>query len=304
MINRIKRELASIDFKGYASGLGDGDLNAQFGPEAFFAYLTKNAPSSLSNSLRIIYETPYTNKDKKIEAIAQSLTALNEAVALSVEQRNFFTVIGGDHSSGICTWSTLAHQLDELISLIWINGHLDAHTYHSSHSKNVHGMPVANLLGFCDLPELKPTKGSFSAIEPEHLYLIGARSYEKEEVSLLKDLGVKVYFVEDVLKQGINSVLNEVTILARTKTNHFGISIDIDAFDYSQMPGTGLHMENGLCVETFINALEGPPLNGLVGLEIAEYNPKKEHDFITSKRLITIIDKIHKESFHLDFSHF
>ena len=64
---------------------------------------------------------------------------------------DFPLIIGGDHSCAIGTWSGIARSLNETgqesIGLVWVDAHLDSHTFETSSSWAIHGMPLACLLG-------------------------------------------------------------------------------------------------------------------------------------------------------------
>lgn len=278
---------SEIDLIGYASGMAGYDIGAQDGPAAFFTWL-----ETQEKNIAPFMIEEQKHASSKLLTIKNTLITLSKKVERSVQCDRIFTVIGGDHSCGIGTWSGVANQLKEPFSLIWVDAHMDAHTMESSPSKNIHGMPIAHLLGKSDNAFNSITK-AHPAILPEHLFLIGVRSFEHEEALFLKNQGVRIYFIEEVLERGIQTILEEVLNECRHRTNQYGLSIDVDAFDAMQMPGTGLPVDNGLCVHEFLKAVSNIDLvEGFLGLEIAEYNPHRDVDFKTVSIIYQLLNCI------------
>ncbi|MBT3815129.1 MAG: arginase, partial [Methylococcales bacterium] len=126
-----------------------------------------------------------------------------------------FLVIGGDHSCAMGIWSgvlqSLKHQRD--FGLIWLDAHMDAHTYFTSPTQNIHGMPIAALLGTTDkqLAHLYPGN---KFIKPENLVLMGIRSFEAQEYKLLKTRGIKIIFSDSIndFSQNLLSVAQQLSL--------------------------------------------------------------------------------------------
>jgi arginase len=195
-------------------------------------------------------------------------------------------VIGGDHSMGIATWHTVMHHYDASLGLIWVDAHLDAHTPESSYSKNIHGMPIAHLLGLWSKP-LVDLPFDYQYLQPVHLCLIGVRSYEPEEYDALQKLGVRIYFMDEVVERGIQTVMNEARVYLESCTKVQGLSIDLDAFNPAQIPGVGCPEEGGIDPISFLKSLDNFhwPI-----IEIAEYNPIRD----TSAKTVEFIMKLLK----------
>lgn len=112
---------------------------------------------------------------------------LANAVMKVTNKGNDLVVIGGDHSCAIGTWSGVARSCHHKgkIGLLWIDAHMDSHTCITSHTGNLHGMPVSHLLGYGD-PRLSDILGISPKILPQNLALVGIRSFEPEEKALLE----------------------------------------------------------------------------------------------------------------------
>ena len=192
-------------------------------------------------------------------------------------------VIGGDHSCAIGTWSGVAEKHGDF-GLIWVDAHMDSHTPQTSITQNVHGMPLANLLGYGDFTHLANPK-----LKPENLIPIGIRSYEPEEKELLDKLGVKIYYDENC--KNIHKVIEEAI-------NHFpaklplGVSIDMDAFTHKDAPGVGTPEPGGIDLKIFTAAMQAQSHRKLCCLEVVEFNPTFDKDNITANNVINIINHL------------
>lgn len=213
----------------------------------------------------------------------------DDSAALTREERRFVS-FGGDHTAAIGLWSGAARGLRQRAAgarfgMIWIDAHMDAHTPATTESGMIHGMPLACLLGEGEAA-LTTLAGARPAVAPENLCLIGTRSFEPGEAALLARLGVRVIDAGEVGRIGFAAAFAEARAIAGAGTAGYGISLDIDAFDPAEAPGTGYWEPGGLhgddVVAAFAALAHDPRL---LGLEIAEYNPHKDKDGRT-RRLI------------------
>ena len=122
-----------------------------------------------------------------VAAISQMSLQLARQVDHCVLNKEPFVTLGGDHSCAIGTWSGAAHALSSKgdLGLIWVDAHMDAHTFATTPSRNIHGMPVACLLGYGEAALIEVLQ-KMPKIKPGHLCLIGVRSYEEGEAALLQ----------------------------------------------------------------------------------------------------------------------
>jgi arginase len=187
----------------------------------------------------------------------------------------FPIIIGGDHSIAIGTWAALVqiYQAKEEFGLIWVDAHMDAHTYETSPSKAYHGMPLAALLGYGE-KELTELGGFKPKINPKHLVLIGIRSFEIGEKLLLEKLGVRIIYMDEVKQKGFKDCFAEALRVVTNGTKGFGVSIDMDAFDPAYALGVGSPALGGLMPQEVLMALKQlKNHSALKALEIVEYNP-------------------------------
>ncbi|MCC6535086.1 MAG: arginase [Burkholderiales bacterium] len=197
-------------------------------------------------------------------------------------------VIGGDHSCAIGTWSGVhaATRPRGPLGLLWIDAHLDSHTPQTSHTGLIYGMPLAALLGHGDSAFVDClTRGP--KLMPEHVCVLGARSYEPEERALLDRLGVRVIGAGEVARRGLGAALQDAFAIVGRAEGGYGITVDMDAFDPRDAPGVGTPAPGGLRAAQLIPALAALGADErLRGLEIAEYNPGRDRNGRTLKHAI------------------
>lgn len=283
-----------LQLLGYASGIAGADSGSSQGPfvlkESSYFSICKNNGIVL-NWLEILQPESGLSKVEIVEQLCSKLAA---STANLVKDNQFFTAFGGDHSCAIGTWggAALALRNQGQLGLIWVDAHMDSHTPETSPSGNIHGMPVACLLG-CGLPALVNIASFAPKIQPEHLCLIGVRSYESGEADLLKKLNVRIFYMEEVRQRGMKAVMQEALQIVKKGTAGFGISIDIDSIDPEDAPATGVAEPNGIPANALHDALT--LLNNepsLVGVEIAEFDPHRDKDHKTEKLIPRLINAI------------
>ena len=209
---------------------------------------------------------------------------------LAAEGKRFF-VVGGDHSCAVGTWSGAADALrpSGALGLIWIDAHMDMHLPETSHSGAINGMPVAALLGH-GAPQLTSVAQSGAAIDSRHLCLIGARSFEPEEIVFAQRHGVRVIDMPEVRERGLKAVLADAHAIATRGTAGYGVSLDLDAFDPREAPGVGTPAPGGIHAADFM-----APWNtlikdaGCVGIEIVEYNPARDRAARTARLMQDLV---------------
>lgn len=284
-----------IALVGFASGVAANNQDCALGPWYLYYH-----PELWRNLERGIYWKPMihtTSSERGLKILSlleKKLEELSRLLLPLIYKKKDFCVIGGDHSCGIATWSAVAHanRNDGDIGLIWIDAHMDSHTLETTTSQNFHGMPVAHLLGKGEA-SLHQLLDNSPKLKPENLCLIGVRSYQTSEAKLLAQLGVKVFFIEEVQQRGIDDVLAQACVLVNRTTCGMGISIDLDAIDPDDAPGVGCREPGGISAEALIRALKAVDKNiPLLGLEIAEFNPLADQDGKTARLVADLIGAI------------
>lgn len=227
--------------------------------------------------------------------VAATCRDLSDKVEWALGRQARAVVLGGDHSCAIGTWSGAARHLrrDGPLGLVWIDAHMDSHTPESSVSGTWHGMPLACLLGH-GAPRLTAIAGALPALAPQHVCLIGVRSYERGEQQLLQRLGVRVIHMGEVEERGIDAALDEALRIAGAATAGIGLSIDLDAIDPIEAPGVGSPEGGGIKAGALIQALHRASRHtDFTGVEIAEYNPELDRGGVTAELVCDLLVATH-----------
>ena len=274
----------SIIVIGAASGIGAPDPGCADGPDALHHYRVFHDTPLQHVEWDAILRVPHAQQDTPLHAVAALSKRLADEVEAVLHAGNFPLVVGGDHSCAIGTWSGVSHAFADTgpIGLIWIDAHMDSHTFATSPSGQIHGMPLACLLGHGDAM-LTAIDGTEAKLRPEHVCLIGVRSYEAGEAALLLRLGVRVFDMNEIRRRGLAEVFDAALAIVRQGTVGFGVSVDLDALDPAEEPGVGTPAPGGLYRAELAEALShlrGDP--NFVAMEIAEYNPRRDHEHATA----------------------
>lgn len=286
-----------------ASGIAGRDIGSGNGPlqikQSFFLKELDEA------GLSYHWEPTIQAKDHGSQNVVQEThrvcTHLAKAISQLIRDQKFFVVLGGDHSCAIGTWSGVYDALHTSgrVGLIWLDAHMDSHTPETSPSGRIHGMPLAALMGQ-GYASLTQVLHHGPKINPEHVSLIGVRSFEEGEAALLKKLNVKVYFMDEVKARGFDTVFQEAIARAKQGTFGYGISLDLDGLDPNDAPGVDVPESNGLKAQDILNGLafvSNDPQ--LIGIELVEFDPLHDQDQKTEKLLVSFLKTIasHRQGF-------
>jgi arginase len=186
-------------------------------------------------------------------------------------------VIGGDHSlaagsvAAAAGWARRTRDLP--LGLLWIDAHGDMNTPATSTSGNVHGMPLAALLG-PEPAELSQIGGYSPKVLPAHTVLVGVRNLDEREKIAVRDSQVHVFTMKDIDRQGIAAVMEQAVGLAGNGTAGIHVSFDLDACDPGIAPGVGTPVKGGLDYREAHLAMEIVSDSGLLtSLDLVEINP-------------------------------
>ncbi|MCF6282168.1 MAG: arginase [Candidatus Polarisedimenticolaceae bacterium] len=229
-------------------------------------------------------------------ALARLFRHIRRQIQSSVTNGHPFIFMGGDHSCAMGVWGGVLKALKRRknFGLIWIDAHMDAHTFTTSRSSNIHGMPIAALLGQAD-QRLAAIYGDTPSLDPSRLVLIGVRSYEPAEERLLRSLGVQVYTMERIRQVGsLPLLMRQVLQRMRQRCDHYGLSIDLDGIDPRDAPGVGTPVAGGLSGIALCRALKGLGADpALIGMEIAEFNPLQDRHHRTARLVEKLVGSIY-----------
>jgi arginase len=278
--------MPTIHIIGVPLDLGGNRRGVDMGPSAFRIAGLGDRLGSLGYTVLdkgdLAAPIPETQKQrdehkKYINDIAKVCQKLYQASLASFEDGAKPLVLGGDHSlaagsvAAAAEWAKKSKNLP--IGLLWVDAHGDMNTPATSLSGNVHGMPLAALLG--DEPAELSRIGTFSPkVVPERTVIIGVRNLDDREKVAVRDSRVHVFTIKDIDKQGIASVVEQAVNLAGSGTAGIHVSFDMDVCDPLIAPGVGTPVKGGLDYREAHMVMEIVADSGLLtSLDLVEVNP-------------------------------
>lgn len=219
---------------------------------------------------------PGDARKRYIREITKVCTKLYQTSLSSLLEGALPIVLGGDHSLGAGSVAATANWMKaqgQRLGVIWVDAHADINSPGTSPSGNVHGMPLAALLGREPL-ELARISGPEAAIRPEHTVLVGIRNLDDREKEIVKAAGVHAFTMKDIDRLGIAEVMERALAAASAKTGGVHVSFDLDVCDPSIAPGVGTPVKGGLDYREAHYVMEAVAESGrLVALDLVEVNP-------------------------------
>ena len=218
-----------------------------------------------------------SSKARYLAEIAETCTRIAEAVVETLEAETIPLVLGGDHSLAVGSVSGVSEfyrRKGEKVGLVWIDAHSDINTPETSPSGNVHGMPLAALLGLGPEP-LSQIFGYAPKVAPENAVLIGVRNIDAAERENIRRAGVtQVYTMRDIDERGMRAVMEEALRSAGHGTAGYHVSLDMDWIDPEDAPGVGTPVRGGATYREAHLAMEILADHGrMLSFEIVEVNP-------------------------------
>jgi arginase len=213
---------------------------------------------------------------KYLKEITATCTKSAELVLKSIEAGKVPIVLGGDHSVAAGTVAGVAEfyrKQDQRVGLIWIDAHSDINTPETSPSGNVHGMPLAAIMGLG--PDELGNIFNFSPkINPENCVLVGIRDVDAHEKENIRKAGVEVFTMRDIDERGMRAVMEEALRMAGRGTAGYHVSLDMDWIDPEDAPGVGTPVWGGATYREAHLAMEIISDHGrMLSFEIVEVNP-------------------------------
>ena len=284
-----------VEIVGVACGEGARNKGSEAGPDAVRAgdIVARLQMRGLSAAWRETIRPGHASHGGPLQAVNGVCRRLAQRVRAIVAHGGLPVVVGGDHSCAIGTWKGVASALRARgpLGLIWIDAHMDAHTPQTTPSGALHGMPLACLLGYGDEQLAGLVDGA--RLSPQHVCLIGVRSFETNEAVLLRQLGVRVYYMYEVARRGLAAVMREALAIASAGTGGFGVTVDLDALDPRDAPGVNTPVANGIRSRELAAVLERLASHpAFTAIEIAEYNPGRDQDGRTAAVVTQLLDAI------------
>lgn len=275
---------------GAACGLGFPDQGCDLAPDRI-----RQASKALwlRSGEGLVWEGILRLRESEDAAPLSAVSRFNRRLARQTcalaRGNELLVVMGGDHVIAPGTWSGVRRALGGPLGLIWLDAHLDSHTQSTSHTGNLHGMPLAALLGHGPR-QLTRVLGEPLVLKPARVVVIGVRSFESEEAALLNQLGVRIVQMSEVNRRGLASVMAEAVQIVSRDTLGFGISLDMDVIDPADAPGVNTPVPGGIAAGNLAEALHAVREDArLKAVEIVEYNPALDRGDITLNRVLELL---------------
>jgi len=217
------------------------------------------------------------DKHKKyVKDIARVCQRVYQTSLASFSEGAMPIVLGGDHSLGAGSVAAAASHLrknNKPLGLIWIDAHADMNNPSSTESGNVHGMPLAALLG-TGPEELAHFAGPTPAVSAKHTVLVGIRNLDEVEKKIVRASKVTAFTMKEVDRLGIAEVMERAIAIATRGTGGFHVSYDLDVCDPTVAPGVGTPVKGGLSYREAHVVMEIVAESGkMTSLDLVEVNP-------------------------------
>ncbi|HET7617759.1 MAG TPA: arginase [Vicinamibacterales bacterium] len=215
-------------------------------------------------------------RKKYIREITRVCEKLYRTCLTALEKGGLPLVLGGDHSvaaGSVAATADFLRREQQPLGLIWVDAHGDMNTPATSTSGNVHGMPLAALVG-PEPTELSRIGGFSPKVTPDKTVLIGIRNLDEREKEMMRDSGVHVFTMKDIDRSGIAAVVEQALAIAGTGTGGLHVSFDVDVCDPTIAPGVGTPVKGGLDYREAHMVMEMISDSGLLrALDLVEVNP-------------------------------
>lgn len=219
-------------------------------------------------------------------------TELATRVKELMDAEEFPLVIGGDHSIAMGTVAGVsAHFRDrgEEMGLLWFDAHGDMNIPGVSPSGNIHGMPLAHLLGRGD-PDMAGILGFSPKLNPDKVVLIGIRDIDAGERKIIRESGIHVFTMRDIDELGMATVARKSMEIVTNGTAGFHVSFDVDGCDPSVIPGSGTLVPGGVQYREAHLLLEYcADTQQMKSMEVVELNPFLDQGNVSAERTLHLI---------------
>ncbi len=216
-----------------------------------------------------------SDKLKHLPEISAACKDLAEKVTGVLKSGELPLILGGDHSIAIGSLSGFASHCrvqNESPGLIWFDAHADMNTPESTPSGNIHGMPLAVVLGF-GAPELTDIGGFRPKLDPALCVHVGARDIDRGERELIRKLGIRFVTMREIDERGMSACMDDAIQIASRASGGYAVTFDVDALDPGDAPGSGTLVRGGLTYREAHLAMEKiAEAGGMRSLEVVEIN--------------------------------
>jgi arginase len=216
-----------------------------------------------------------TTGPRYLREVSAGCELLATEVEAALKRGELPIVLGGDHSIAIGTGSGVSsfyRRREQSVGLIWFDAHADMNTPETSPSGNIHGMPLAALLGR-GATELTGIGGFAPKLDPRYCAHIGARDVDPGERELIRELGIRFFTMREIDERGMSACVDEAIQIAAQADAGYYVTLDVDALDPGDAPGSGTIVRGGLTYREAHLAMEKiAEAGGAIAVEVVEIN--------------------------------
>jgi arginase len=273
-----------VSIIGVPCGFGASVAGVDLGPAAMRVAGLRQSIAKLGYEVRDLgdmrVECPQTppaaqEKLRHLDEIVATCKLLAGDVKKVLGGGELPVVLGGDHSiaiGSVAGVTSFYRERGETVGLIWFDAHADMNTPETSPSGNIHGMPLAVLLGH-GAPALTGIEGFSPKIEPRFCAHIGARDLDEGERQLIRELGMRFFTMREIDERGMSACMDEAIHIASAASAGYHVTLDVDALDPGDAPGSGTVVRGGLTYREAHLAMEKiAEAGGALALEVVEIN--------------------------------
>ncbi|MFP8890476.1 arginase [Natrialbaceae archaeon A-CW2] len=232
---------------------------------------------------------PAAGNAKFLREVEDVSTQVADSVAATLEDGSFPLVLGGDHSIAIGSMAGSSRNAD--LGVIWFDAHADLNTPETSPSGNVHGMPLAAVLGRGEFSEYEWAYAP--RVREESIVYVGLRSIDDRERELVHESEMTAFTMSDIDERGITAVVEDALEVATTGTDGIHVSLDLDWLDPKEAPGVGTPVRGGVTYREAHTALElvskrDAQNDVLRSMDVVEVNPILDEQNETAKLAVEL----------------
>lgn len=237
--------------------------------------------------------------DRQLKFLQQYLEFSNGFISLlrkAYRETKIPVVIGGDHSTSMCSIAVAAEALrakrgaESRLGLLWVDTHPDLNTNETTPSGNLHGMTVAASLGRGH-PSLTGLCGFSPKLDPKNVVYVGLRDVDPPEKAALRELGIKVFTMHDIDLLGFGAVATQALEYIERVSDAFVLSFDFDVCDPTIAPGVCTPVRGGLTYREAQLIIElSAAAKKLQSIEFMELNPYLDHNRSTCDLAIALLE--------------
>ena len=295
LLHTMGKSVKTIDLISVPLDLGVKELGLKVGPAAFHEVGLVEIARGTGIDVRDKGEVNIPTKasglaacDQQENMIAACCTQVSHLVAESVREGRVPICLGGDHSLAIGSIGGVASVLDR-VGCIWMDAHADANTPETSPSGNIHGMPVAIILGH-GIQTLVAVPRQGAKISYDNMVLLGLRDVDDGEMSFLAETGVCAFSVFDLLERGLVNVIDSTIAHVNKNVEGVHVSLDLDVLHRNVAPGVGLRSGCGFNLReaTYICREVASRCN-VVSIDVVGLNPVRDRNMITARHAIQLL---------------